>query len=137
MTPVASGRARAVAGVIILLLLGFSGYYFVGEKFSASRLAATTQDTGDWQAFTPARLQSELSEGHTVFVDFTAAWCITCKFNEVSVLENAAVREAFQRHAVTKLKADWTNGDPEITKLLQHFGRPGVPLYVLYPRQPG
>jgi thiol:disulfide interchange protein DsbD len=49
------------------------------------------------------------------------------------VLETAAVREAFQRHAVVKLRADWTNGDPEITKLLQHFGRPGVPLYVLYP----
>ena len=44
-----------------------------------------------------------------------------------------AVREAFQRHAVVKLKADWTNGDPVITKLLQQFGRPGVPLYVLYP----
>ena len=43
------------------------------------------------------------------------------------------VRDAFQRHGVVKLKADWTNGDPLITKLLQHFGRPGVPLYVLYP----
>jgi thiol:disulfide interchange protein DsbD len=49
------------------------------------------------------------------------------------VLESAAVREAFQRHGVVKLKADWTNGDPVITKLLQQFGRPGVPLYVLYP----
>jgi thiol:disulfide interchange protein DsbD len=68
-----------------------------------------------------------------VFVDFTAAWCLTCKFNEASVLESADVRDAFQRHAVVKMKADWTNGDPVITKLLQHFGRPGVPLYVLYP----
>jgi thiol:disulfide interchange protein DsbD len=68
-----------------------------------------------------------------VFVDFTAAWCITCKFNEKTVLDSADVREAFQRHGVTKLVADWTNGDPEITKLLQRFGRPGVPLYVLYP----
>jgi thiol:disulfide interchange protein DsbD len=133
LTPVASDRARAIAWLVMLLLLGSSGYYFIGEKFSASQLAAGTQSTGDWQSFTPARLRSELSQGHTVFVDFTAAWCITCKFNEASVLEAATVREAFQRHAVTKLKADWTNGDPEITKLLQHFGRPGVPLYVLYP----
>ena len=133
LTPVASGRARVLAWAVILLLLGLGGYYFIGEKFSASSVASTTQNTGDWQPFTPARLQSELSQGHAVFVDFTAAWCITCKFNEASVLETAAVREAFQRHAVTKLKADWTNGDPEITKLLQHFGRPGVPLYVLYP----
>src|SRR3989449_10085774 len=49
------------------------------------------------------------------------------------IFENGAVREAFQRHGVVKLKADWTNGDPAITKLLQQFGRPGVPLYVLYP----
>jgi thiol:disulfide interchange protein len=49
------------------------------------------------------------------------------------VLESAEVRQAFQRHGIVKLKADWTNGDPVITKLLQHFGRPGVPLYVLYP----
>jgi thiol:disulfide interchange protein DsbD len=53
------------------------------------------------------------------------------------VLESAAIREAFQRHGVVKLKADWTNGDPVITKLLQQFGRPGVPLYVLYPGKSG
>lgn len=133
MTPVASGRARAITLIVMLVILAASGFYFIGEKFSASKLTAAAPATGDWQPFTPARLQSELSQGHTVFVDFTAAWCITCKFNEASVLETAAVRAAFQRHAVTKLKADWTNGDPEITKLLQHFGRPGVPLYVLYP----
>ena len=49
------------------------------------------------------------------------------------MLESGAVREAFQRRGVVKLKADWTNADPVITKLLQQFGRPGVPLYVLYP----
>jgi thiol:disulfide interchange protein len=49
------------------------------------------------------------------------------------VLESADVREAFQRHGIVKMKADWTSGDPVITKLLQQFGRPGVPLYVLYP----
>ena len=52
---------------------------------------------------------------------------------EASVLEAQDVRDAFQRHGIVKLKADWTNGDPLITKLLQQFGRPGVPLYVLYP----
>ena len=49
------------------------------------------------------------------------------------MLEAQDVREAFQRHGIVKMKADWTNGDPVITKLLQQFGRPGVPLYVLYP----
>ena len=49
------------------------------------------------------------------------------------MLEAQDVKDAFQRHAIVKLKADWTNGDPAITKLLRQFGRPGVPLYVLYP----
>jgi thiol:disulfide interchange protein len=134
ITPTASGTGRAVAGVAILALLVASSLYFIGEKFRSSKLAANQSiATGDWQPFTPERLQAEVNQGHLVFVDFTAAWCLTCKFNEASVLESEAVREAFQRHSVTKLKADWTNGDPVITKLLQQFGRPGVPLYVLYP----
>jgi thiol:disulfide interchange protein len=124
---------RSVVFVLVLVLLIASGIYFIGGKFHSAKLAsANLQLRGDWQAFTPERLQAERKQGHLVFVDFTAAWCLTCKFNEANVLESAAVREAFQRHAIVKLKADWTNGDPVITKLLQQFGRPGVPLYVLY-----
>jgi thiol:disulfide interchange protein DsbD len=116
-----------------LLLLG-SAYYFIGEKFAAAKtVAAETQTQGGWQPFTPQLLEAELKQGHAVFVDFTAAWCLTCKFNEASVLEASAVRDAFQRHGITKIKADWTNADPAITKILKQFGRPGVPMYVLYP----
>ena len=78
-------------------------------------------------------MQAELDQGHSVFVDFTAAWCLTCKFNEAAVLESSAVRDAFQRRGIVKFKADWTNADPAITKILKQFGRPGVPMYVLYP----
>jgi len=136
VTPLVSGLTRTVAVIVMVLLVLGSGFYFVGGKFRAAKMELTKAD-GDWQSFTPARLQSEIEQGHTVFVDFTAAWCLTCKFNERTVLESAAVREAFQRHGVTKMKADWTNGDPAITKLLQQFGRPGVPLYVLYPGKSG
>src|SRR6266550_763369 len=132
--PTASVAKRTVVLVLMLVLVLASGVYFIGGKFHSANIAsADSRLRGDWQAFTPERLQAELEQGHSVFVDFTAAWCLTCKFNEANVLENRAVREAFQRHAIVKLKADWTNGDPVITKLLQQFGRPGVPLYVLYP----
>ena len=132
--PTVSSRARAIAIVTMSILVVVGGFYFIGEKFHASKIAATdSQLHGDWQAFTPERLRTELEQGHSVFVDFTAAWCLTCKFNEASVLESAAVQDAFQRHGIVKLRADWTNGDPAITKLLKQFGRPGVPLYVLYP----
>jgi thiol:disulfide interchange protein/DsbC/DsbD-like thiol-disulfide interchange protein len=134
VVPTAPAVKRIVVFVLMLLLVLGSGAYFIGDKFQSAKIASTdSQLRGDWQPFTPERLQAELEQGRTVFVDFTAAWCLTCKFNEASVLEAHDVREAFQRHGIVKLKADWTNGDPVITKLLQQFGRPGVPLYVLYP----
>jgi thiol:disulfide interchange protein DsbD len=138
IVPTASAAKRSVVLMLMLVLVIGSGAYFIGGKFRSTNLAAAnSQLRGDWQAFTPERLQTELEQGHTVFVDFTAAWCLTCKFNEASVLESADVREAFRRRGIVKMKADWTNGDPIITKLLQQFGRPGVPLYVLYPGKNG
>ncbi len=134
VVPTASAAKRSVAVVLMLVLVFASGVYFIGDKFYSASVAATdSRLRGDWQAFAPDRLQAELEQGHPVFVDFTAAWCLTCKFNEANVLESQEVRQAFQRRGVVKLRADWTNGDPVITKLLQQFGRPGVPLYVLYP----
>jgi thiol:disulfide interchange protein len=134
VVPTASAVKRIVVLVLMAMLVIGSGVYFIGEKFQSAKIAsADSQIRGDWQPFSPERLQAELEQGRTVFVDFTAAWCLTCKFNEANVLDAQDVREAFQRHGIVKLKADWTNGDPVITKLLQQFGRPGVPLYVLYP----
>jgi thiol:disulfide interchange protein DsbD len=111
-----------------------SGYFFIGQKFAQAKLTSSeTAGHDDWQPFTPQLLEAEIKQGHAIFVDFTAAWCLTCKFNEANVLESAAVRDAFKNRGVTKIKADWTNADPAITKILKQFGRPGVPMYVLYP----
>jgi thiol:disulfide interchange protein DsbD len=131
--PRASRTQRSVVLVLILVLALGSGFYFIGEKFRKAQSATSHLTHDDWIPFTPERLQGELAQGHTVFLDFTAAWCITCKFNEASVLESAAVKQAFDRYGVVKMRADWTNADPVITKTLKQFGRVGVPLYVLYP----
>src|SRR5437868_7682810 len=134
MTPVASARTRASGLLLMLLLVIGSGYYFIWEKFQTASAVGPTASAGSgWEKFTLERLASELQQGHPICIDFTAEWCITCKFNESTVLETGAVRAAFSEHQIVKLKADWTNGDPAITKLLKQFGRPGVPLYVLYP----
>ena len=133
IVPTAKSGTKTVSVAVMLLLVLGSVVYFIGNKFRSAKIENLgVEMPRDWQPFTPERLQTELSQNHAVFIDFTAAWCITCKFNEKTVLEAAAVREAFQRHGIIKLRADWTNGDPAITKLLQQFGRPGVPLYVLY-----
>jgi thiol:disulfide interchange protein/DsbC/DsbD-like thiol-disulfide interchange protein len=131
--PTASAAARRISVVLMLVLVAGGGFYFIGQKFRSAKVVAGAEPGGDWQPFSLERLQAELDQGRAVFIDFTAAWCLNCKVNERFVLENSAVREAFQQHGVIKLKADWTNGDPVITKFLQRFGRVGVPLYVLYP----
>ncbi|CAN5580556.1 thioredoxin family protein [soil metagenome] len=136
LTPLASASSRVIVLLLMLALLLAGGHYFIGGKFAHARLperGGQVALSGGWEVFTPERLEAELHAGRAVFIDFTAAWCVTCKFNKATVLDRADVREAFDRRGVVRLQADWTNGDPAITKILQQFGRPGVPLYVLYP----
>ncbi len=85
------------------------------------------------EAYSPARLAALRAEGRPVFVDMTAAWCVTCLVNERAVLDTATVRQAFARAHVAYLKGDWTRQDPKITAYLRQNGRDGVPLYVYYP----
>ena len=75
---------------------------------------------------------SELAaEGRPVFVDFTAAWCVTCQYNKRSTLADAALLAEFDARKVAMLRADWTRRDPDITAALTALGRSGVPAYVL------
>ena len=100
---------------------------------NASRvpIASSRGDTA-WLPYTPARLAELTSSGRAVFVDFTAAWCVTCQVNKRLVLNNTDVREAFARKNVVLIRADWTRRDPAITRALAALGRNGVPVYVLY-----
>jgi thiol:disulfide interchange protein DsbD len=85
-----------------------------------------------WERFSRARMMQAVAEKKPVFVDFSAAWCITCLVNERVALETAGARKAFEETGTVKLKGDWTNRDPEITALLKELGRAGVPLYLYW-----
>jgi thiol:disulfide interchange protein DsbD len=87
------------------------------------------------EPFTQNRLDELNAQGRPVFVNLTAAWCITCKVNERVALRSSAVVQAFHAGGIAYLKGDWTKANPEITALLEHFGRAGVPLYLFYPGQ--
>jgi thiol:disulfide interchange protein DsbD len=129
--PLSSLRARAIAIFLAVVAVAGGGWYFLGEKFAQSGRPAA--NAIDWVPFSTAELDRLRGAGKTVFVDFTADWCITCKFNERTAINTPAVRDLLASTGVVPMKADWTNANPEITAALKQFGRVGVPLYVIYP----
>ena len=105
---------------------GFTGGYAGAQSVDARSGVAA-------EPFSAARLAVARGRGRPVFVNMTAAWCITCLVNERVALSRAAVARAFAAQNVLYLKGDWTNRDPAITDYLAGFGRNGVPIYVFYP----
>ena len=85
-----------------------------------------------WQPWSPERVAELTTAGTPVFVDFTAAWCVTCQVNKRVALANGEVVSAFEKRGIAALKADWTNHDPRITATLASLGRNAVPVYALY-----
>ncbi len=84
-----------------------------------------------WQPWRPGLAEELLAQGRPVFVDYTAAWCVTCQFNKKTTLASDAVLREFAGRNVALLRADWTRRDPAITAALAQLGRSGVPVYVL------
>jgi len=85
-----------------------------------------------WQDWSQDKVAQSLAQNQPVFVDFTAAWCVTCQINKKTTLGSPTVLSDFQAHQVRLLRADWTRRDPAITAALSALGRSGVPVYVLY-----
>ena len=130
---IAAAGAIAIAGIAGgLAILGASG-----GADNAVRAEGPTGSGPRAEIFTQARLDGLISEGKPVFINLTAAWCITCKVNERVALNSESIAEAFKERGITYLKGDWTSPNPEIAALLQSFGRAGVPLYLLYSGKPG
>jgi thiol:disulfide interchange protein DsbD len=125
---------RGLAAVAVLLAFAAALKLEDGPATAASASggAAAGVNFDGWERFSRDRLNQAVAAGRPVFVDFTAAWCITCLVNERIALETPTTRHAFEQAGVVKLKGDWTNRDAEITSLLRELGRAGVPLYLFW-----
>jgi thiol:disulfide interchange protein len=108
----------------------------LGALAIAVSLYSPKDTTLVWQPYSQQALEQARTGGHPVFIDFTAAWCLSCQVNERLVLRSTDVQRQFADRKLTLLKADWTQYDPEITKELASLNRSGVPTYVIYPANP-
>jgi thiol:disulfide interchange protein DsbD len=132
-SPSLGRKGRVGFGVVSLFLLAVALVWALPSlaPSAATANASTRLDQG-WQPWSGQKVAELNAQGQAVFVDFTAAWCVTCQFNKRTVLADPSVRAGFDSKKVVLMRADWTRRDPAITAELTKLGRSGVPVYALY-----
>ncbi len=126
----AAARITAALGVLLT----------AGAVVSAARLEPVQIGTpagGAWAEWSPEAVAQAQADGRPVFIDFTAAWCVTCQVNKLGALSEGDVKAMFDAHDVALFRADFTNRDSVIAQELARHGAPGVPLYLMYPANGG
>ena len=127
------GRARTVIATLSIAACA-AFIWSTGQnitKIQEGNVAQASLSTG-WQAWEPGRVDQLTATGQSVFVDFTAAWCVTCQYNKKTTLSHPDVLADMAAKKVVLLRADWTRRDPAVTAALTQLGRSGVPVYVIY-----
>lgn len=127
------GKFLAWNTALIVLFAGTTVRLYPSIVAKRGSVTAHASKLISWVPFSPERLAQAKNEGQPVFIDFTADWCITCKFNEFRLIETEAVATAIKNGGFLALKADWTAGDEVIGSWLKGYGAEGVPLYVILP----
>ncbi|MBP6898797.1 MAG: thioredoxin family protein [Burkholderiaceae bacterium] len=132
-SPALGRRARRGLGALALALGGLTLVWAAPSlrQPAPASAAGAVADAG-WSPWSAAAVDQALAQGRPVFVDFTAAWCVTCQYNKRTTLADASVLQALRDRQVLLLRADWTRRDAAIAAELQRLGRSGVPVYALH-----
>lgn len=140
-----TNNVRMIATVVALAMIVAGQVQFMGlappaEASTEVASAETAQadpivKEGEiqWRDFVKVDVEELARQGSTVFIDFTAAWCATCKVYEANVIDTETIRNYLVDNRVIPVKADWTNEDPKITQWLKRFNRAGVPMFLIIP----
>ena len=126
------GRLRLAIATLLIAIgawMTWAGAPFIFQSQAQTQTAGANER---WQAWTPGKVEQLLAQQQTVFVDYTAAWCVTCQYNKQTTLADTDLLAEFDARKITMLRADWTRRDPAITAALAQLGRNGVPVYVFY-----
>ena len=126
VVPAGAGRLTNAAAALLVTAA------VLWPAFAGVEAPTAIVTAGRWQAFNPGEIRRLVGEGKTVFVDVTAAWCLTCKVNEAAVLEREPVAGRLFGPGVVAMRGDWTRPDPALTRYLESFGRYGIPFNAVY-----
>ncbi|AIF45813.1 protein-disulfide reductase DsbD family protein [Dyella japonica] len=120
--------------VVVLAALTLVPLFYLSKVQAPAQAVVATDGV---VAYSPEKLAELRKAGTPVFVDMTADWCVTCKANEHAVLDTEAFRELLKKTGAVYMKGDWTDVNPTIAAFLQQYHSPGVPLYVVFPKDGG
>lgn len=131
------GRSRTAIAAASLLGLAWLAWA-VGPNVTRLQdadpgaVVATSVQGVSWEPWSVGRQEALLAEGRPVFIDFTAAWCVTCQYNKRTTLANEGLLAEMASKNIALLRADWTRRDPAVTEALARLGRNGIPVYAIY-----
>jgi thiol:disulfide interchange protein/DsbC/DsbD-like thiol-disulfide interchange protein len=126
------GRSGHIIALILIAISLWMIWAVGSNVIKTQDLPVSNNQASGWQPWSPGKTEALVAEGKIVFVDFTAAWCVSCQYNKKTTLANPAVLADFDARKVQLLRADWTRKDPAISEALSRLGRNGVPVYVFY-----